>query len=151
MSALSRNPLASRSVTNHLSASSSVWKDTLSKSSSFKRTRSPEPGDSLSAKRSKAAVENTRALVPTRDDARKREGKETKDSKDDRERKRIEREEEFRVKYTRAFPNWIFYFDLDSLESDTALVRKELEKTVLHMGAVSISRIYNFRISNTFP
>ena len=96
-------------------------------------------------------VENTRALVPPRDDARKREGKETKDSKDDRERKRIEREEEFRVKYTRAFPNWIFYFDLDSLESDTALVRKELEKTVLHMGAVSIYRIYDFRISNTFP
>ncbi|KAI0758334.1 Dfp1/Him1, central region-domain-containing protein [Irpex lacteus] len=134
MSTLFRNPLSSRSTTNHLSASSSAtWKTNVSKSSSVKRARSPEPGDSLHAKRTKALFESPRLpAASNRDEVRRRDGKETKE---DRDRKRLEREEEFRVKYTRAFPNWVFYFDLDLLEPDTASVRKELERLVMHMGA----------------
>lgn len=143
MSTLFRNPLSSRSTTNHLSASSSAtWKTNVSKSSSVKRARSPEPGDSLHAKRTKALFESPRLpAASNRDEARRRDGKETKETKEDRDRKRLEREEEFRVKYTRAFPNWVFYFDLDLLEPDTASVRKELERLVMHMGAVSTLHI----------
>ncbi|KAI0087943.1 Dfp1/Him1, central region-domain-containing protein [Irpex rosettiformis] len=135
MSTLSRNPLASRSVSNHVPASSSAWKDNTGRFSSAKRTRSPEPNDTLSAKRSKAFVDGPRSTIVARDEARKREVKEPKETKDERERKRLEREEDFRVKYSRAFPSWVFYFDLDALESDTPSIRKELEKLVLHMGA----------------
>jgi regulatory subunit for Cdc7p protein kinase len=135
MSTLSRNPLSSRSFSNHYSASASSWKGTLLKSSSVKRTRSPEPSDVLSVKRSKALQDSSRSAIPIRDDARRRE---TKEPKEERERKRNEREEEFRVKYSRAFPNWVFYFDLDALEPETAVLRKEYEKLVLHMGAVRV-------------
>ena len=55
----------------------------------------------------------------------------------EKERKRAEREEEFRVKYTRAFPSWTFHFDLDAMSPDVATLKDNLERRVKHMGAVS--------------
>ena len=54
-----------------------------------------------------------------------------------REKERVQREEEFKVKYSRAFPSWVFYFDLDSGNPETASIRVHLEKRVGFMGAVS--------------
>ncbi|KAI0686363.1 Dfp1/Him1, central region-domain-containing protein [Cytidiella melzeri] len=132
MSTLSRNPVSSQSLTSHFSASASSFRTLLGKSPSAKRTRSPEPSDAASAKRTKAVVDGSRMVVSVHDEVRKREAREPKE---ERGRKRVEREDDFRVRYTRAFPNWVFYFDLEALEPDTAAVRKELEKMVLFMGA----------------
>lgn len=102
------------------------------KSSSVKRARSPDPGDTQIVKRAKALVD-TRPTSSLREEARR---KDVKEPREERERKRGEREEEFRIKYTRAFPNWVFYFDLDTDDAETAATRKELERMVSHMNAV---------------
>lgn len=57
----------------------------------------------------------------------------------DRERRRMERElqkADFRVKYTRAFPGWVFYFDLDLLDPESAALRSSLAARVVHLKAV---------------
>jgi hypothetical protein len=57
----------------------------------------------------------------------------------ERERRKTEREaqkEEFRIKYTRAFPSWVFYFDLDLLDPDSASAREYLEAKVSQLGGV---------------
>ncbi|KAI0342039.1 hypothetical protein BDW22DRAFT_1484911 [Trametopsis cervina] len=132
MSTSTRNPLSSRSLTNHTSVSTSSIQSALRKSSSAKRARSPDPGEGLVVKRSKALIESSRQAVAARDEIRR---KEYKEPKEERDRRRIEREEEFRIKYTRAFPNWVFYFDLDADAPETAAVRKEMEKMVHTMGS----------------
>lgn len=104
------------------------------KSSSAKRARSPDPGESYIAKRSKALIDTSRSTISVREEVKRRE---LKEPREERERKRAEREEEFRIKYTRAFPNWVFYFDLDTDDVETAATRKELERMVSHMNAVS--------------
>lgn len=94
------------------------------KLSSAKRARSPEPPilDPLSSKRLKPAFSSN-----VREDTKK-----------DKDRKRTEREREFRVKYTRAFPSWIFYFDIDDLSQDKLALRDRLQRGVLELGAVCI-------------
>ena len=114
----------------------------VGKSSSVKRTRSPEPGDTHSAKRTRPLVDGARAAV--RDEVRRKEPKE------ERDRKRAERDEEFRIKYTRAFPNWVFHFEFDMLEPETATLRKELEKMVVHMGAVSLCFAF-YLVQSSYP
>lgn len=54
--------------------------------------------------------------------------------KDARRAQREAQKEEFRVKYTKAFPGFNFYFDLD--DQDPAL-RNRLEGGVASLGAVS--------------
>ncbi|KAG1735089.1 Dfp1/Him1, central region-domain-containing protein [Suillus paluster] len=54
----------------------------------------------------------------------------------DKERRRVEREAqkaEFRLKYTRAFPGWVFYFDLDLLDPESAALRDSLAARVMHL------------------
>jgi regulatory subunit for Cdc7p protein kinase len=51
----------------------------------------------------------------------------------EKERKRAEREaqkEEFRIKYTKAFPSWVFYFDTADRETE------ELAARVMQLNAV---------------
>jgi len=43
---------------------------------------------------------------------------------------------DFRVKYTRAFPGWVFYFDLDLLDPESAALRSSLAARVTHLKAV---------------
>ncbi|TFY64667.1 hypothetical protein EVJ58_g2471 [Rhodofomes roseus] len=101
-------------------------------STSSKRARSPDPNkddeSSQSMKRLKAVAAPQPPAPPTREDPREEARKE-------KERKRIEREEEFRIKYTRAFPNWTFHFDLDTLSPDVAALKDNLERRLRHMGA----------------
>lgn len=63
------------------------------------------------------------------------------EAKKERERKkekeRLAREEEFKVKYTRAFPNWVFHFDFDACNSDHTALRSQLEKRLTNLNAVS--------------
>ncbi|KAH7888787.1 Dfp1/Him1, central region-domain-containing protein [Phlebopus sp. FC_14] len=95
-----------------------------------KRPRSPEaPGDVFSvqanSKRARAATESTAAT--THDEERR-----------EREQRRQAREAakvEFRVKYTRAFPSWVFYFDLDQLDPESAALRNSLATRVTYLGA----------------
>ena len=93
-----------------------------------KRARSPDPAAESNPKRVKGGLPSPGTLA-ARDDDRK-----------EKERKRVERDaqkEEFRIKYTKAFPGWVFYFDLDLLDPDSAPVREYLESKVTQLGGVS--------------
>lgn len=55
-----------------------------------------------------------------------------------KDRRRAEREaqnEEFKTKYTRAFPTFVFYVDWDA-DAEGQAVKERLCARVLHMGAV---------------
>ena len=104
MAAANRRPLASRALSLQIPNVISPLKRSLS--GPFKRARSPDTTVESASKRAKAIPPSHTA----RDDERK-----------EKERKRTEREaqkEEFRIKYTRAFPSWVFYFDLDLLDPE---------------------------------
>lgn len=140
MATLARNPFATvKPFVNHQSAMVSPWNTSTRRlSSASKRPHSPDPGEtlSLSAKRARAAPEHTRN---TREDLRKRDAKDMRgETKEEKDRRRAEREEEFRVKYTRAFPSWTFHFDLDTHQSEFISVKSKLEKRVMQLGAVRV-------------
>lgn len=102
---------------------------TRSFSSTAKRPRSPDPLDSqpsLSAKRPKP-VPPSPSLTPALQE----------DDSKQKERKRAEREaqkEEFRVKYTRAFPKFSFYLHWDISEGDPD-ARERLQTRIHHLDA----------------
>ncbi|CDO76723.1 hypothetical protein BN946_scf184796.g17 [Trametes cinnabarina] len=125
--AFTRNPLATRPQLHDTGMSLSPCRTTLKKVSALKRPLSPEPAVDLtdhSTKRAKttpqAVVDESPTPALTRADAKK-----------ERERRREKEREEFKIKYSRAFPNWVFYFDLDPAHPD----RAQLEKRVAYMGA----------------
>ncbi|KAI9067134.1 hypothetical protein FKP32DRAFT_1755413 [Trametes sanguinea] len=125
--AFTRNPLATRPQSHDAGMSVSPCRTTVKKTSALKRPLSPEPALELtdhSTKRAKTAqqvvVEASPTPALTRADAKK-----------ERERRREKEREEFKIKYSRAFPNWVFYFDLDQAHPD----RAQLEKRVAYMGA----------------
>lgn len=99
---------------------------------SVKRPRSPEPNTDVvptqaNPKRVKAVNVDSSTLA-------------TPDSKErrDKEQRRLLREatkNEFRVKYTRAFPSFVFYFDLDQLDSQSSAFRSSLMARVTFLGA----------------
>ncbi|KAI0371142.1 hypothetical protein BV20DRAFT_965816 [Pilatotrama ljubarskyi] len=134
--ALIRNPLATRPQPHNTGMSISPCRTTLKKASAaIKRPHSPEPAPELtdhSSKRAKTApqpvVEQSPTPAVSRADAKKERERR-------REKERIAREEEFRIKYTRAFPNWVFYFDIDTGNPEIATTRAHLEKRVTYMGA----------------
>ncbi|TBU29544.1 Dfp1/Him1, central region-domain-containing protein [Dichomitus squalens] len=103
----------------------------------LKRPHSPEPADTPTDHSSKRVKTTPSAPVvqesPTPAAAARAEAKKEKERR--REKERIQREEEFKAKYSRAFPSWVFYFDLDSGNPETALIRNHLEKRVSYMGA----------------
>lgn len=118
--AIVRNPLATKAHSQHASAPGMAW-HTTRKHNPTKRAHSPEPhadAHGSSSKRVKAAPEVAAA------------------SAQERKARRVEREQEFRDKYTKAFPNWVFYFDMESVGSG---VKDVLGKRVAQMGAVCIS------------
>ena len=126
MSTISRRPpLAPRALSLHIPPVVSPLKKSVSSTS--KRARSPDlPGDTNS-KRARGILPSPGTLT-AREDERK-----------EKERRKTEREaqkEEFRIKYTRAFPSWVFYFDLDLLDPDSASAREYLEAKVSQLGGV---------------
>lgn len=133
--ATTRDPLATvKPLANHVSATVAPWQTASRKlSSASKRAHSPEPGDSNSTKRARAAPDSSR---PARDDTRKKDVKETREAKDEKDRRRAEREEEFRYKYTRAFPSWIFCFQFDADTPELAALKHKMQRRVEQLGAV---------------
>ncbi|KIJ18843.1 hypothetical protein PAXINDRAFT_109208 [Paxillus involutus ATCC 200175] len=106
-------------------------KKSRTSSVSIKRPRSPEPaGDILTTQTNPKRVRATpteAAPVPGADEERR--------EKEQRRQARETARNEFRFKYTRAFPSWVFYFDLDQLDPETAALRNSLVSRVLHLGA----------------
>ncbi len=135
MATLTRRPLeGKRSLPQLMSTGSPLSRlSTRSLSSTAKRPRSPDAfldsQQSLNAKRPKP-VSPSPSIVP----APQEEESKLK------ERKRAEREaqkEEFRVKYTRAFPKFSFYLHWDVSEGDPD-ARERLRARVNHMDAVRL-------------
>ncbi|KAG6332701.1 hypothetical protein ID866_6392 [Astraeus odoratus] len=99
--------------------------------SSTKRPRSPESaGDGFTLtqwKRVKAVPPGSTISTIINDEERM-----------EKEQKRLAREmakNEFRFKYTRAFPTFVFYFDLDQLDLQSATLRNSLVARVTQLGA----------------
>jgi regulatory subunit for Cdc7p protein kinase len=132
MATLSRRPLAPRPLHLHIPAVLPQLKTTRTSSVSVKRARSPDIGDNNAIqatppKRVKPAQPSPVQVANLAHDTK------------DREARKVEREAqkaEFRLKYTRAFPTWVFHFDLDVLDPESAAVRKTLENKVSLLGAV---------------
>ncbi|OJT10762.1 Hsk1-interacting molecule 1 [Trametes pubescens] len=113
----------------------SPCRTTLRKPSALKRPLSPEPAAEVadhSSKRARTAqavvVEQSPTPAVSRAEAKKEKERR-------REKDRLAREEEFRIKYTRAFPSWVFYFDLDTGNPEIAATKAHLEKRLAYMGA----------------
>ncbi|KAF8444509.1 Dfp1/Him1, central region-domain-containing protein [Boletus edulis BED1] len=121
--ALNRRPLGARQHLQQLFGNSPQKSRTPS--APVKRPRSPEPaGDA--PKRVRATLgEPVTTTLP--DEERK--------DKEQRRQAREAAKNEFRVKYTRAFPSWVFYFDLDQLDPDIAALRNSLVSRVTQLGA----------------
>jgi regulatory subunit for Cdc7p protein kinase len=123
-----RQPLTSRTLSLTTPAIVSPLKTFVrTVSGSTKRPRSPEPDINASTntvKRAKAAAPRSPAIGG--------------DERKAKEQKRAERElqrAEFKAKYTKAFPSWSFYFDLDHLDGDDS-ARELLESKISHLGGV---------------
>ncbi|THH09218.1 hypothetical protein EW145_g2176 [Phellinidium pouzarii] len=113
MSAVFRQPLAPRAVPQ---LPMTIVPSVSTKSSFLKRPRSPELYNASAIHELATAKRHKALSVTARENA-------------DRERRRAEREilkEEFRSKYTKAFPSWTFYFDVTDAER-VALVPRILQ------------------------
>jgi hypothetical protein len=95
-------------------------------SGSTKRPRSPD-ANSTTAKRPRPSPSNAAM--------RKEERKAKENRKAEREIQRAD----FRLKYTKAFPSWSFYFDSDHLGVDHSL-RELLESKISQLGGVRKSK-----------
>ena len=135
MATLTRRPLeGKRSLPQLMSTGSPIAHlSTRSFSSTTKRPRSPDgfldSQQSLNAKRPKPVPPPTTVIpVPQEDESKLKE------------RKRAEREsqkEEFRIKYTRAFPKFSFYLHWDVSEGDLD-ARERLHARLNYMNAVCL-------------
>ncbi len=128
MATLTRRPLeGKRSLPQLMSTGSPLSRlSTRSFSSATKRPRSPDAlldsQQSLNAKRPKP-VSPSPSIIPAL-----------------QERRRAEREaqkEEFRIKYTRAFPKFSFYLHWDVSEGDPD-ARERLHSRINYMDAVRL-------------
>jgi hypothetical protein len=132
VSVQNRRVLAPRPLRNPFHADNSPLKATRVVSTSTKRPRSPElPGElhvnQTSPKRAKAAQPSPSRITRREEDRKNREQRKTE---------REAQKAEFRVKYTRAFPSFVFHFDLDTLDPESAATRRNLEAKVISLGAV---------------
>ncbi|KAH7922365.1 hypothetical protein BV22DRAFT_1106658 [Leucogyrophana mollusca] len=129
---LSRRALSARPLPLQVPLETSPLKvNGRSISVSSKRARSPEPAGDHGL----STVKRPRAVPPSPVPATRQ----ADDDRKDRERRRAAREaqkEEFRTKYTRAFPSWVFYIDLDPYdsESESASLRETLAARVTQLG-----------------
>jgi hypothetical protein len=112
---LQRRPLASRSLQGPSPAKQ------IRISSISKRPRSPDHSEPQSAHKRVRSVKS----VPTTRDL----------TKEQRISEREQKEEEFRRKYSRSFPLWTFYLDIDNI--DLSLVQS-FKSRLRHFGAVCL-------------
>jgi regulatory subunit for Cdc7p protein kinase len=95
-----------------------------SPNSSGKRTRSPEPSNEARLKRVKPS---THTNTPTR--------KEDRPERDERRIEREARDAEFRSKYRKAFPTWVFHFAADAASNPEV---DDLKANLEMLGAVRL-------------
>lgn len=141
MATLTRRPLeGKRSLPQLMSTGSPIARlSTRSLSSTTKRPRSPDAlldsQQSLNAKRPKAVPPSPFVIQVLQEEESKF-----------KERKRAEREsqkEEFRVKYTRAFPKFSFYLHWDVSEGDPD-TRERLQARINFMDAVCLNFPFSY-------
>lgn len=138
MATLTRRPLEGKRSLPQVIGSPLVRLSTRSLSSIAKRPRSPDALDSqqsLNSKRPKP-VPPSPSVTPALQEEESRL----------KERKRVEREaqkEEFRVKYTRAFPKFSFYLHWDVSDGDPD-ARERLQARINHLDAVSFDYIFTY-------
>ena len=141
-----RNPLATRPQLHDTGMSISPCRSTLRKPSTAKRALSPEPaadGRDHSSKRVRTSVSRAPVVEESPTPAAAARAEEKRERAKQKAKDRLDREEDFKNKYSRAFPNWTFYFDFDLDNPETVSTRNHLEKRLNYMGAVSI-RAYMF-------
>jgi regulatory subunit for Cdc7p protein kinase len=142
MAVPNRRALTTRSLRPHAFPGISPQKVMRVASGSTKRPRSPDQlGEHQATPKRVKAVPSPSCQL-NRDEDRK-----------GREQRRAEREAqktEFRVKYTRAFPTWVFYFDLDIIVPENAATRRSLETKVSSLGAVRLIASPLMLIFNSF-
>lgn len=124
----SRHPLASRSLPFQSPSTQSAKSSRAG--SVTKRPRSPDPVFDSRSKRTKAALLPTALAVTAASVLEDDRGVE----KDDRRAQREAQKEEFRSKYRRAFPTWVFYFDADIPTTSADVLRSDIES----LGAVRV-------------
>jgi regulatory subunit for Cdc7p protein kinase len=114
---------------------------TRSLSSAAKRPRSPDAlldtQQSLNAKRPKPVAPSPSVILAPQEDESKL-----------KERKRAEREaqkEEFRIKYTRAFPKFSFYLHWDVSDGDPD-ARERLQARINYMDSVCLYFLFPYII-----
>ena len=139
--ALPRNPLATRPQSHNGGMVISPCQTTLRKASSVnKRPHSPEPAADEDDQSSKRAKTSSVTLVvqqsPTLSVASRAEAKKERDRKKE---SKFKAEEKFKTQYTRAFPGFVFYFDLDTGNPEVKAMKAHLEKRVSYMRALSSS------------
>jgi len=127
--ALNRRPLGTRQHLQQLIGNSPQKSRTPS---APKRPRSPEPAGDVPKRVRPTLAEPITTALP----------EEERKDKDQRRQAREVAKNEFRVKYTRAFPSWVFYFDLDQLDPDTAALRNSLVSRVAQLGAVCLCNLF---------
>ncbi|OCH93116.1 hypothetical protein OBBRIDRAFT_772163 [Obba rivulosa] len=117
-----RNPLATRPHGQQPGINVPLLHAPSRRQSLPKRSRSPDPSVENNPTQSSKRL---RATPPVPASERKKE----------KERARAEYEEGWRTKYTRAFPHFVFHFDIDPVNSDIAAWKTLLEKRVISMQA----------------
>lgn len=130
--AQNRRVLAPRVQRNTLPIDASTPKATRVVPTSTKRPRSPDLLGEMHTHQT--TPKRVKATPPSPSRTMKRD-----DDRKQREQRKVEREAqktEFRVKYTRAFPSFVFHFDLDTLDPESAATRRNLESKVSSLGAV---------------
>jgi len=114
-----RRPLASRSIQGYSNPSPAKQ---LRIPSTSKRPRSPDHHEPL-ATHKRVRSTTVKSTIPTTRDL----------TKEQKIAEREQKEEEFRRKYSRSFPLWTFYLDIDNL--DPSLVQS-FKFRLRHLGAV---------------
>jgi hypothetical protein len=140
MATLNRRPLANRPLAHNVSPSRSKLSCIFS---GAKRPRSPERAENIashpSAKRVKASNSAAGHLHASNTSVPRDVTK---------ERNRLEREAEFREKYTRAFPGWTFYFEEGRMASQ---LQERLEDAIEQLGGVRLVALLTHCENITIP
>lgn len=95
-----------------------------------KRARSPVPADQSQAQ--EHAIKRHKSSATTNGSTA------TASEKDRRKAEKLEKEVVWRAKYLEHFPRWIFFFDPDGFDKDSAATRKKLIHGVKFLGAVGV-------------
>lgn len=123
-------------------------------STSIKRARSPDHRDTLDTqakrlkpvppsptKRQPSAQAQVSGQPPLTFSPKANASRDREEDAKRREQKRAERDaqkEEFRVKYSRAFPGWTFHIDDDVFGPEESLAKKRIEDRLTKLGAVRV-------------